>query len=418
MFKPREEYSYLMDDLITIEKPVSYNQEVTKYIRKANGKPILFNNVILENGVKSMFPVISNLAGSRELVAKYLGVKPEQLSRKLLWAYQNPKRADISSNNDYKELEIDLNKLPIMIHYPGEAGRYITSGIVFAYDEEYGLNASYHRMLLISNNKVVARILPRHLHTYISRGVKKIAIGIGNTPEVLVASAMTPPIDVSEMDIANALKPIKLIELDGVYSAPSEIILIGEFTGERHPEGPFVDVTGTYDIIRDEPVIKITKIYHRENAFYHDILPADKEHKLLMGYSKTPSILNELMKVGVDVKDVYLTPGGSSWLHCIIKIRKNDSDDPIKAINAAFKGHKSLKMVIVVDEDIDIYDWESVEWAIATRVQPDRDVYIFKNMKGSSLDPSADQITRKTSKWGIDATIPDPNRIRDFLRVV
>lgn len=418
MVSLRDAYKYIEKELIRVDKVIPYRYEISKYIKDANGKPIIFEKVKLPNSDISKYPVVANLAGSRELIAKYLGVELSGLNNYLLKAYENPQEPPIRDCEDYKVLEPNLDSLPIIEHYPGEAGRYMTASIILAYDEEYGLNASYHRMLQIASDKLVARIVPRHLHLYLERGVKDVAICIGNTPEILVAAAMSPPLGTSEMDIANALKPIHLIDFEGILGAPSEIVLIGTFTGERHKEGPFIDVTGTYDIIRMEPVIKIKKIYIRENAFYHDILPADKEHKVLMGFSKIPSILQELIKEGIDVKDIYLTPGGSSWLHCIIKIRKNNDEDPKMAIEAAFRGHKSLKMVIVVDEDINIYDWESVEWALATRVQPDRDIYIYRNVKGSSLDPSADQVTRLTSKWGIDATIPDPSRKRDFMRVV
>jgi len=194
--------------------------------------------------------------------------------------------------------------------------------------------------------------------------------------------------------------------------------MIGELTGELHDEGPFVDITGTVDIVRKQPVIEIKKIFVRENAFYHDILPADHEHKLLMGLSREPTILMEVRKAGVDCKNVYVTPGGASWLHCIIQIKKKSEEDGKKAIEAAFKGHKSLKLAIVVEEDINIYDLNDVEWSIATRVQPDRDIYVFPRQIGSSLDPSANQVTRETAKWGIDATIHNPERRRDFIKVV
>ncbi len=411
-------YDYIKPDLIVIDEKISYKHEISRYIRSSRGKPILFKNVVLPSGDLSRYPVIANLAGSREIIARYLGVEVDRLAYYMMDAYKSPSKPRVTAPDEYIILEPNLDILPIAEHYPGEAGRYITASIVIAEDPEYGLNASYHRMLQLSRDKLVARVVPRHLHLYIERGVKDVAICIGNTPEILVAAAMSPPLGVSEMDIANSLKPIKLVDFDGVIGAPSEIVLVGRFTGERHREGPFVDVTGTYDIVRMEPVIKVEKMYIKENAFYHDILPADQEHKILMGYSRVPSILDALLDVGIDVKDIYLTPGGASWLHCIIKIRKTSEDDPKKAIDAAFKAHRSLKMVIVVDEDIDIYDWESVEWALATRVQPDRDVYIYRNVKGSSLDPSADQVTRLTSKWGIDATIPDPSRKRDFMRVV
>ena len=269
----------------------------------------------------------------------------------------------------------------------------------------------------LSRDRFVARILPRHLHKYIERGVRRFTICIGNTPETLIAGALSPELGISELSIANAMKEIRLVDFDGLIGSEAMIVLIGELTGEYEEEGPFIDITGTRDIVRKQPVIRIRKIYVRDNAFYHALLPAGYEHRFLMGFSREPIIYRELRNVGIDVIDVHLTYGGVSWLHGVIKIRKRDPGDPLKAIEKAFEAHKSLKLAIVVDEDINIYDPNDVEWAIATRVQPDRDVYIFRDQIGSSLDPSADQVTRKTSKWGIDATIPDIARVDDFKKV-
>jgi UbiD family decarboxylase len=414
---PRE-YRFLDKYLIRVGEEVSVDLEVAKRIRESKGKPILFENVILRDGEVSEYPVIANIAGSREYLAEYFGVDVSMLLDFLLEKIDNRKKPLVVDPDSYREVEVDLNRLPILLHYPKDGGYYITSSIIIAYDEEYGLNASFHRMMQISRDKLAVRVVPRHLYEYIERGLKKVAICIGNVPQVLVASAISPELGVCELDIANSIKDIKLVNFDGVIGAEAEIVMVGEITGEEHEEGPFVDLTGTYDIVRKQPVVRIRKIYARENAFYHAILPGDYEHKLLMGLSREPTIMREVRKAGVDCKNVYLTIGGSSWLHCVIQIRKKSEGDGKKAIEAAFKGHKSLKLVIVVEEDIDIYDPHSVEWAIATRVQPDRDLYIYPNQTGSSLDPSANQLTRKTAKWGIDATIPDPHRRDDFMRVV
>ncbi len=417
MFKLRDEFKFLENELIRVKKKVSVDYEIANLIKHANGKPILFENVVLRNGEKSEYPVLANVMGKREYLAKYLGIEVHDIPRFLLNIIDKRKKPEMINAMMYRENEVNLNKLPILRHYPKDGGYYISSGIVIAYDEKYGFNASYHRMMQISEDEVVIRIVPRHLHKFIERGVRNFAICIGNTPQVMVASAMSPEIGVSELDIANAIRKIKLVNFNGIIGTQAEIVMIGELTGETHEEGPFVDLTETYDIIRKQPIVKIKKIYSRKDAFYQAILPGDYEHKLLMGLSREPTIMKEVLKEGVDCKDVYMSPGGASWLHCIIKIKKHNRDDGVKAINAAFKGHSSLKLVVVVDEDIDIYNPTEVEWAIATRVQPDRDIYIFPNQIGSSLDPSADQITRRTSKWGIDATIYDLDRRDDFIKV-
>jgi UbiD family decarboxylase len=417
MYEIPRKYKFIENDLIRIDDELSVYLEIAKRIRDIGSRPILFERPILRDGSISEYPIIANIASSIENVSKYFGTEPGKLKEMILNAIENRFDPKIIYPNEYHEVEVDLDKLPILYHYPVDGGYYITSGIIIAEDPEYGLNASYHRLMQISKDKLVARILPRHLYEYIERGLRRFTICIGNTPETLIAGALSPELGVSELSIANAMKEIKLVDFDGLIATEAEIVLIAELTGEYHDEGPFIDITGTRDIVRRQPVVRIKRIHVRDNAFYHALLPAGYEHRFLMGFSREPIIYRELIKRGINVLDVHLTYGGVSWLHAVIKIRKIKDNDPLKAIETAFKAHKSLKLVIVVDEDIDIYDPSDVEWAIATRVQPDRDVFIYKDQIGSSLDPSADQLTRKTSKWGIDATIPDVNRIDDFRRV-
>jgi len=161
-------------------------------------------------------------------------------------------------------------------------------------------------------------------------------------------------------------------------------------------------------------VARIKKIYARKNAYFHALLPGGLEHKTLMGMPREPTIYNEVAKV-CDVKDVYITPGGCSWLHGAVSIYKKNEDDGKKAIEAAFKGHKSMKHVFVVDDDIDIHDSSQIEWAMATRFQGDKDM-VIKKEKGSSLDPSSDLETRMTTKVGFDLTIPWGRDKKDFKK--
>jgi len=152
-------------------------------------------------------------------------------------------------------------------------------------------------------------------------------------------------------------------------------------------------------------VIKIERISHRRDPIYQAILPGGIEHMFLMGTPREATMFRVVSKV-CECIDVRLTPGGSSWLHGVVKIRKKREEDANNAMEAAFKGHPSLKQAVVVDEDIDVEDPIAVEWAVATRTQMDRDLSLRPGEYGSSLDPSADQVTRRTCKVGIDATIP------------
>ncbi len=147
---------------------------------------------------------------------------------------------------------------------------------------------------------------------------------------------------------------------------------------------------------------------HRRAPIYHALLPGGLEHKLLMGLPREPTIFQAVSEVA-DCKAVSITPGGMSWLHAVVQIAKRAEGDGRRAIEAAFRGHGSLKHVVVVDPDVDPYNAAAVEWAIATRFQADRDLMVFADQPSSSLDPSASHAPGKkarSAKMGLDATIP------------
>ena len=395
--------------LIRIKKPISVKYEIATLMKKLDGKPLLFENV---KGYD--IPVAANVCSTRQLVAIGLGIKQQEMIKRLTNAIDNPKEPKVKDAKGYREIDVDLTKLPILTYYKIDGGPYIASGIAIARDEEYGLNASYHRAMVVDKNHVVMRILPRDFHKYIERGNNEFAFCIGNPVSVMIAGAISTSTEISELSIANSLYPIDLIKIDDHLVPESEIIMIAEITGEEHDEGPFLDLTETPDIVRKQPVARIKKIFVKENPVYHALLPGGLEHKTLMGMPREPTIFKEVSKV-CECVDVYITPGGCSWLHGAVSIRKKHPDDAKKAIEAAFKGHKSMKHVFVVDDDIDIHDPHQIEWAMATRFQGDRDM-VIKKEKGSSLDPSSDLETRMTTKIGFDLTIPWGRDKKDFKK--
>ncbi|MCX6804027.1 MAG: UbiD family decarboxylase, partial [Candidatus Diapherotrites archaeon] len=256
--------------------------------------------------------------------------------------------------------------------------------------------------MVIAKNKLALRILERNTMELLKKnnGTMKAAYCIGCGGEVLIAAAMAPALGVNELEIANSMKPIEVMKaklFDAELPADSEVVMEGTLSiNERHKEGPFVDLTETSDIIREEPVFTVEKIYAKPNPIWHALLPGGFEHKILMGMPREPTVFDEVKKAGIDVVDVSVNPGGSSWFHVIVKINKKNEDDGKKAIEAAMKGHTSGKHFFVVDSDIDIYNPLEVEWSMATRFQVDKNMYLFPKQKGSSLDPSADQVTRET----------------------
>jgi UbiD family decarboxylase len=399
--------------LTRISKEVSHEYEITNIIYSLNEKPVIFDNV---KGFD--FPVFSGIASNRDFIAQGLETTKEKLLLKLVEALRNPIEPDIVDNAPCQEVVInnpDLSKIPLLFHLDGDGGRYATATVSTIKDPDSGRNVSYHRLMQIDRNKFTARLIKkRQTRTTYDKidGDLEMAICIGSSVAVMVAASLGPPSGVDEFSIANALDKTDLVKCktkDLEVPALSEFVFEGRLTRDLDKEGPFVDLTETRDFERQEPVFVVDCITHRKDAMYQALIPGRLEHKNLMGMPKEPTIYNEVSKVA-DCKNVYVTMGGGSWLHGIVQINKKSSDDPIKAIEAAFKGHGSMKQVIIVDDGVDIYDPLAVEWAIATRFQADKDLILKSDQPGSSLDPSGKHDPGKktlTAKIGMDATIPN-----------
>ncbi|HJX23873.1 MAG TPA: UbiD family decarboxylase [Candidatus Bathyarchaeia archaeon] len=409
-------------ELRRITRQVSTEYELAGIINALGEKPVLFENV-----KESRVPVVAGLVSSKELISRSLSIRKEQLLHKLSSALRNPSPPRIVDKGECQEVverTVDLTRLPIMRYTEKDGGKYIASAVSIVKDAELGRNMSFHRLMLFGPDKLLARIVEdRGTDTALNRaeGELDIAICIGNSTAVLLAAATSLPKGIDELGMANALEDTPLVKcktLDLEVPKECEIVLEGRITKEKASEGPFLDLTGTLDKVRQQPVIEIKCVTHRERPFYQTILAGRNEHKFLMGMPKEPTIFNEVDKV-CRCKDVYITPGGCSWLHAVIQIKKQNAEDGRRAIVAAFEGHKSLKHCVIVDGDIDIYDPHDVEWAVATRFQADKNAFIFPKQPGSSLDPSGDLAEGRkatTCKMGIDATIPFGKTDKGFTK--
>lgn len=392
-----------------INDAVSSEYEAPKLSLKRPGM-LLFNDLDGKNGVM-------NLLSTREALSVALSVPVSDLVSHLSKCKYNGR---IVEDGTISCERVDLDKIPIMRHYPKDAGRYITAGVVFS---AYGgvENASVHRMLVSGKDKLVARLVEgRHTHTLLKQAQKNgeklpVAIAIGLNPLVMFASCSRVP---QNMELAFAAEllggEIKVKRLsNGIRVPDAEIILEGYIGTEMAEEGPFVDITGTYDPIRQQSVIELTGMHLKENFIYHGILPAGDEHKLLMGAPYEPLIYKSVSGV-TGVRDVILTKGGCGYLHAVVKIAKRTNGDGKNAIMAAFAAHTSLKHVIIVDEDIDITNSDDIEFALATRVRADTDIMIISGVRGSSLDPCRISDGMNV-KMGIDATM-ELGRTDEYIR--
>lgn len=351
---------------------------------------------------------VMNLLGDRRALAAALGVGERDLVPHLAAATYNGRVRDAGQCES--GVPADLSRIPVMKHYPGDAGRYFTAGVVFSCFDGVE-NASIHRMMVLDDHRVVARLVEgRHTHTLLKAALARgerlpVAVTVGTHPLVTFATCTRVP-QGKELAYAAELMGGELTVRrceNGVRVPDAEIVLEGYIGAETAAEGPFVDITGTYDPVRQQPVVEFTRMYCKEDPIYHSILPAGDEHKLLMGAPYEPKIYRAVGEV-TGVRNVLLTKGGAGYLHAVVQIRKNTQGDARNAIMAAFAAHTSLKHVVVVDEDIDIYDPYDVEYAIATRVRGDTDIMVIHGVRGSSLDPM--RLADGTNvKVGVDATI-------------
>jgi len=360
---------------------------------------------------------VMNMTGTRSSLALALGMDEAGMVKALADAKFDGK---VVENGTLAMEKPDLAKIPIMRHFPKDAGKYLTSGIVFSrYDGVE--NASIHRMLVLDDHRVAARpVEGRHTHVMLKKALAKgeklpIAITIGTHPAVTFASCTRVPTGM-ELSFAAELMGGSLSVKrcsNGVLVPDAEIVLEGFITAELVEEGPFVDITGTYDPVRMQHVIEFTGMYTKPDFIYHGILPGGDEHKMLMGAPYEPKIYKAVAGV-TEVLNVVLTKGGCGYLHAVVQIKKSTQGDAKNAIMAAFAAHTSLKHVVVVDGDIDPADPEEVEYAIATRVRGDLDVMVITGVRGSSLDPC--QCEDGTNvKIGVDATMVS-GREADFTR--
>lgn len=406
--------------LLRINKPVSKHLQAAGLLKALEPEPVICSAII-----ESPFPVMGNLFCTKESFARYLEIPVHQIIPTLTHAINNHSAPQLINRAPCQDVIIehpDLDTLPILFHCEGDGGHYISSGVMVSGHPKHGQNMDFHRCMQFSKNEMAVRVVKtRHFDTFLQDlGAVDVAICIGVSPHILVAAATSVELGLNELEIANALEPLQVVRAqtsDLLIPAEAEFVIEGTvYRDRRHAEGPFVDLTETQDIVRQEPVLEVKTITHRHNPTWHALLPGGLEHKLLMGMPREPTIFREVNKV-VKCLDVNINPGGCSWLHAIVQIHKEHEDDGRKAIEAASRGHTSCKHIFVVDKDIDIYDPLSVEWAMATRFQADRDLVMLGRSRGSSLDPSAEPGTYDTCKVGFDLTAPLATAGKHFSKV-
>ena len=402
-----------INELKTVKTNVSTKFEIAGVTAKVDGS----HAILFEKIKESNFRLVSNLVGTRKRFGIAVGGNESNIHEKVISAIKKAKKPKITSSGKFMENKSkNALSMPIITHFEKESGPFITSSIAYAKNPETGKqNSSFHRMMPIDETHLSIRMVEgRHTHRCFIDAKEhgedlKIAITVGVHPAISIAGAYQADWGKDEIDIANSLLGRKLTLAKLPFSglnvpSDAEIVIEGKILQDKtHPEW-MVEMLQTYDHKRSQPVFEIENMFFRNNPIFHDVLSGYSEHRLLMGMPIESKLNGELKKSFSQTKQVSLSDGGCNWLHAVVQIKKKNDSEPKKIIKKTFESHRSLKQVTVVDEDIDPNSAESVEYAMATRFQADKDLIIFKNVRGSSLDPSSNQQKLQTAKMGIDAT--------------
>ena len=321
--------------LLRVREPISKTYEIAGVLKQIEPRPVIFESV-----KESPFRVAGNLLCTKAAFAGYFGIEVSEIIPTLASAIDRRTPPEVTTSapcQEVVETDPDLDRLPILRHCAQDGGNYISSGVVIASHPEYGQNVDFHRMMQFSKNEMAVRVVrSRNFDTFLrDRKQIDVAVCIGNAPNILAAAATSVSLGINELEIANALEPFKVVKaktVDVYVPAETEFVLEGTIYLDRlHAEGPFVDLTETYDIVRQEPVFEVKAITHRHDAIWHALLPGALEHKLLMGMPREPTIFKKVNEV-VRCLDVNVNPGGCSWLHAVVQIDKQAEDDGKKAI--------------------------------------------------------------------------------------
>jgi len=410
------------EEIARVTKPISPRYEITALLtqlERSKRFPLLFCEKV--NG--SDAPVVINVQASRKLMAFALECRPDELADAFSARQNQPiPPVELSAAPVHEVLrlddEVDLTQVPLLTHYDVNAAPYITAGIVVAADPDTGVrNTSYNRLMLAGKRELrIFMAVGRHLWTLHNKAERRgeplpIAIIIGVHPLFsLGAQAFTPSTDDEYAVIGGmmreALRVVRAKTVPIVIPADAEMVIEGRILPHiRREEGPFGEFTG-HAVSKDErQVVEVTAITHRKNYIFQDVHAGYTEHKLMGAVPREAALIKAVRQTVPTVKNVCMPVSGNCRFHAYVSIAKRTPGQAKNAICAAFASDMLLKHVIIVDDDIDVFDEEQVLWAVSNRFQADHGLVVIPNAQGSELDPSAGP-GGINAKMGLDATKP------------
>ena len=406
------------DEFVTVSRETDPGHEITasvvKIEKEARRRPVL----VFENVKGTAFPVLTNLHASRSRLAMAMGAAPDAMLRKYLDAMDKPVPPREINTGLCKDVvltgaDLDMRALPQLEHHQGDGGPYITAAISFAKDPDGETwNCAYNRLMITGRDSTSIHLtLGKHLWEYFqiaeSRGqALPVAFAVGVHPAIALGCLAIGSIDEDERGIMGALlgEPLELVRCetsDVLVPAQAEMIIEAEILPRRRvAEGPFGEFTGYSLGARDREVVKVNALTHRAGAMFHDISVGHLDHMLL---STIPMEANLYRAVRAMVPSVAAVRVPSPFT-CYVSIEQRLAGQAKNAILAVLGADLYMKRVVVVDHDVDVFNDREVNWAIATRCQPDKDITVVTGARGSDLDPSTAGNDGFTAKWGVDAT--------------
>ncbi len=410
--------------LKTVEKEVDRVHEIGKVLataEKENAGAVLFKDV-----KDSEFQVAGGILASMDRIALALGCKKSEITDFLVDKLAAPIKPVVVENGPVHENVItvedgaDLSAVPIPTHAPKDGGPFVTAGIIFSkglHDKRQ--NLSYQRMHVKSADTTGIMINEwRHLKDFYDAAEAEgkplpISVVSGCDPVHYIAAGLRydgDEIEISGAIRSGAIEVVKSITNDIYVPATAEFVIEGEILPEiREYEGPLGEFTGHYSAPWNSPVFKLKAITHRNGAIYQTMNGASYEHINLGNVlPREPLLKNFCRHVSKGVTAVHIPPYGSGFL-ALIQMKKKNPGEPKNVALAAMMTYVNIKNVIVVDEDVDIYNPADVMWAMSCRVKPEKDIFYVPNSQGHELDPTSDSRGVQT-KMGMDATLDEESK--------
>jgi 2,5-furandicarboxylate decarboxylase 1 len=423
-------------ELLHIEEPVAQRFDSTAMVfelERAGKSPV----VIFERMDGFKMPLVTNVAANRSLLAACLGVEPGNLPAAFRERCQRPIPCETIGRAPWDEVvvegeDVDLTQLPIPYQFSVDAAPYITAGQITARDLLTGVDTTgFHRLMLKGKNRLgVSLHSRRRMYEYHRRAEERgqslpAAITIGVHPLHYMGSmtyAYGP--NIRKYEIIGGLfgEPYRLAPcgVDGLQvPAGAEIVIEGEIlAGVHEPEGPFGEFTGYASYRSTQNVFIAHRLRMRRDAMFHSVVSGmSKDHILISCITREGEILNALKRNLPNVQAVHVPQTTCGAFMAVIAMKKTAEGEPQMAMMTTMGTELYTKYVIVVDEDVDIFDMNDVMWAVATRVRAEKDIITIPNAKSAILDPTSDPKTFTVTKMGIDATRPSSADFAERLSV-